>query len=373
MISSAAEYKWVTGITNGEVVIDGGILPARDAAYNPQGIMSPRCLRGEDVCFCAEAVHERNFVAESGTAQQPTQYDHTVNVRQWQEIIGGLQRHISNYDAQNGCYVQPDAVLSAKHSTTLADATHDNLIAFYYPEVIITSAMCDASDFDPGQALSGDSVRKVFFDLTQTRRVNFGNLPITDTADHTPNANAEVQSGREFHLDGTDDSSVQYPSARNFDGRTTIRMGYGHARYGSGTFSSHCQKFVTPATWRMKLKLPSAIMPYIDRSDITVVFCLTLYSYVVANRSSDEYKYVFDFYPVDNLSANSQGEITLDESIVYQLLTHADQTRTETGYDYPGLIDGGRKMVATIDDFIWACPVIVRLGNHTDFSQWLAT
>ena len=368
MVTNAADYQWVQGITNGEVVIDGGIMPARDTAYDPVGIMQPRCLRGEDVCFCAEAVHERNFVAEAGTAQQPMQYDHTVNGGAWQEIIGGLWRHISSYDAQSGCYVQPSAELSSKHSTTLADITHDNLIAYFYPEVIITSAMCDASDFDPGRALSGDSVRKVYHDLSQTRRMNFGNFPVTDTADHTPNANAEVQSSRELHLAGSDFSTVQYPPAQNFDNRTSIRMGYGGARYGSGSFSSYCQKFVTPATWQMKLKLPPAIVPYIDRSDITVVFCMTLYSYVVSNSFSDEYKSIFDFFPVSGLSANSQGEITLNKSIVDQLLDHADQTRTDTGYTYPGLMNGGNRVIVQIDDYIWACPVIVRLGERTDFS-----
>ena len=72
MINRAADYQFVTGITNGEVLIDGGIMPARDVAAQSQSdvplLMQPRCLRGEDMAFLAECAGERNTVMEQQLA-----------------------------------------------------------------------------------------------------------------------------------------------------------------------------------------------------------------------------------------------------------------------------------------------------------------
>lgn len=56
MISSAGEYQYVTGITNGELLIDGHVMPWREANYTSSSPATdkPECLRGEDICFLYE-------------------------------------------------------------------------------------------------------------------------------------------------------------------------------------------------------------------------------------------------------------------------------------------------------------------------------
>lgn len=62
MLSNAADYDFVTGITNEEVMINGQIMPWRDVNYLSSSMpptAAPRCLRGEDVCWLWEAVNAR--------------------------------------------------------------------------------------------------------------------------------------------------------------------------------------------------------------------------------------------------------------------------------------------------------------------------
>lgn len=56
MITSSGDYQYVTGITNGEVLIDGHVMPWREANYTSSSPATdkPECLRGEDICFLYE-------------------------------------------------------------------------------------------------------------------------------------------------------------------------------------------------------------------------------------------------------------------------------------------------------------------------------
>ena len=68
MIDRASDYDLITGITNGEVLINGQIMPWRDA-NGTGGTTSPNCLRGEDVCFAREAVARMEHVGTMGHTQ----------------------------------------------------------------------------------------------------------------------------------------------------------------------------------------------------------------------------------------------------------------------------------------------------------------
>ncbi len=109
MISSAAEYEFVTGIQHGEIVIDGDILPVRESYEEPEGIQQPRCLRGEDVAFLAEAASERNSVI-SGEAET-TAFDRRVSAAQLRTICTNLHRHLkSPGNSSDPCYFNKEYI-----------------------------------------------------------------------------------------------------------------------------------------------------------------------------------------------------------------------------------------------------------------------
>lgn len=106
MITSPSQYDFVTDLSG--VIIDGGIMPARDAAVNPQGIMQPKCLRGEDIAFLAECAGERNTVMAK-QLQGARAYDRRVSAQQVADIRSSLISYIHAPTDGNDCfYVMPD-------------------------------------------------------------------------------------------------------------------------------------------------------------------------------------------------------------------------------------------------------------------------
>lgn len=70
MISSAADYAYVTGISNGEVLINGHIMPWRDVNGELSDALptdKPECLRGEDICFLYEKKERMRSVASNSS------------------------------------------------------------------------------------------------------------------------------------------------------------------------------------------------------------------------------------------------------------------------------------------------------------------
>ena len=171
MISNAADYDYVTGITNGEVVIDGGIMPARDVASNPQGIMQPECLRGEDVAFLAECAGERNTVMEA-QSQQPHAYSRSITASQLGGISTNLARYIrSPQTGTDGLYIKPDYAFSVGHITpTLAEVQamldlQTSLLTAVYPTCGYVSPAASGAP----NPFVGDDVRAMFYDAENTR------------------------------------------------------------------------------------------------------------------------------------------------------------------------------------------------------------
>ena len=105
MINSASQYDFVTNLSS--IIIDGGIMPARDAAHNPTGIMQPKCLRGEDVAFLAECAGERNTVM-SKQLQGSMAFDRIVSKQQINNIRTSLIQYIQPPLSGEDCfYVMP--------------------------------------------------------------------------------------------------------------------------------------------------------------------------------------------------------------------------------------------------------------------------
>ena len=91
MINGTSQYDFVTNLSG--IVIDGGIMPARDAAHNPTGIMQPKCLRGEDIAFLAECAGERNTVM-AGQLQGATVFNNQVSLQQLANVQDSLTQYI---------------------------------------------------------------------------------------------------------------------------------------------------------------------------------------------------------------------------------------------------------------------------------------
>ena len=91
MINSASQYDFVTNLSG--IVIDGGIMPARDAAHNPTGIMQPKCLRGEDIAFLAECAGERNTVM-AGQLEGTKAFSREISLQQLADVQDSLTQYI---------------------------------------------------------------------------------------------------------------------------------------------------------------------------------------------------------------------------------------------------------------------------------------
>ena len=188
MISSAADYEFVTGITNGEVVIDGDILPVRDTYQDPEGIQQPRCLRGEDVAFLMEAANERNGVI-AGNAEV-TAFDRKVSGAQLATICTNLHRHLDGASSANTpCYFKSAYVFAEKWADPDLEEyayfpygddmyyVHKESLSPYslYPDGVLRDRSANPGDFLSQGVLRLDHLRNLFEDVSRQRRVYCGN------------------------------------------------------------------------------------------------------------------------------------------------------------------------------------------------------
>ena len=198
MITNAADYEFVTGITNGEVLIDGGIMPARDVAVETQSdvppLMQPRCLRGEDMAFLAECAGERNTVMEQQQAQ-PHAYTRSITAAQIDSIQSDLTRYIRPPNGGNdNLYVKPDYQFQARRIN--ADSQHGadpdltacNWFTEIYPDSIYKTPVSN----NPNPLVAND-VRAMFWDAQMTSRpVPTGNYWGATTWPYKPGADYNV-------------------------------------------------------------------------------------------------------------------------------------------------------------------------------------
>lgn len=170
MISNPTDYKMLT--PPGGVLIDGGIMPARDVA----GDGSWKVLRGEDPCFLLEAGRRIAVYA----FQEPSlvfglgEVTKTVDAQPMKSAIYGIREGVKsgrtwpNAPAlKNGFGYYPDIVQPG--TTGTADLWDGCLTP---ATVSATEAFVSApSDFSTGNPLRADNVRKIFHDLNTVKAV----------------------------------------------------------------------------------------------------------------------------------------------------------------------------------------------------------
>ena len=186
MISSAAEYEFVTGIQDGEIVIDGDILPVRDTYQDPEGIQQPRCLRGEDVAFLMEAANERNGVI-AGQAEV-TAFGRKVSGGQLATICTNLHRHVRSGSASQPCYFKKEfqfeeksiAVLDSLPEWEYYADREDIAPARLYGGGVMLDKSASPGDFGSKGALVLSNVRKLFTDVARQRRMYCGDQHLTE-------------------------------------------------------------------------------------------------------------------------------------------------------------------------------------------------
>lgn len=180
MIDNAADYEFVTGITNDEIIIDGDILPVRESYEEPEGIQKPRCLRGEDVAFLMEAANERNSVI-AGSAEV-TAFDREVSDAQLATICTNLHRHVRTGNANEPCYIKQGFQFADKwidvpeslDEFVYYEDKEDIAPARLYGECVMLDKSASPSDFQPNGSLYLTNLKKMFEDVARQRRIYCG-------------------------------------------------------------------------------------------------------------------------------------------------------------------------------------------------------
>lgn len=182
MISSAAEYEFVTGIQDGEIVIDGDILPVRETYEDPEGIKQPRCLRGEDIAFLAEAANERNGVISG--QQEVTVFDKRVSAAQLRTICTNLHRHLkSPGNSSDPCYFKKEYIFGEIEN----DVSFLPVFEYFseaeelsphrlYPGGILLEKSASPNNFQADGELHLEDLRKMFTDAKRQRRMYDGSF-----------------------------------------------------------------------------------------------------------------------------------------------------------------------------------------------------
>lgn len=167
MIKSRGEYKFVT--IPETIRIDGGIMPARDAA----GDGSWRQLRGEDPAFLLEGLAERR--AALGLSVSPAAMDRAMRASRLAGVADGLRALATRAAAPR--FVRPESVGEAPVHGADGDGFDD-----FYPDARISAAdlVSSAGDFAAGGPLRADPVRALFRDLQLLRSFLSGGVAAID-------------------------------------------------------------------------------------------------------------------------------------------------------------------------------------------------
>lgn len=377
MIDNAADYEFVTGITNGEVLINGGIMPARDVAVQTQSevplLMQPRCLRGEDMAFLAECAGERNTVMEQAQAQA---HSYTKNISASQ--IGGIQSALARYirppaDAFDNLYLLPDYAFAdrridaGQYVRPNWGLMSHNFFTLVYPDCGYTSSALSHSP-DP---FKSDDVRAMFWDAQMSRRP----VPTANTWDLTwplrppAGSNVSVTSTTQRYLQEANWSGAKPDGSRgeDFDNSATI---YGYGGVGYSYPSGYYVYYRKPTSFSMTVSIPQAIRDWVDDDVTAVVFVLQICQMTDGNGTQTFHDDLFGF-PFAK-SANQNGEVTITLADVQHILDTTSASLTERGYNEFGW--HGNTIMSNRYNYILGCPLVCKLTDHTDFSslnwQW---
>ena len=371
MITNAADYQFVQGITNGEVLIDGGIMPARDVAVQTQSevppLMLPRCLRGEDMAFLAECAGERNTVMEQ---QQAQAHAYTKSIAASQ--IGGIQAALARYirppaDAYGNIYIMPDYVFADKRIDAGQyvrpnwDLMSHNFFSLVYPDCGYTSSALAHSP-DP---FASDDVRAMYWDAQMTARpvptANAWDLawPLRPPA----GSNVSIASTTQRYLSEHDWSWAKTDTsiAADFDNSGTI---YGYGRVGYSYPSGYYVYYRKPTSFGMTVTIPQDIRDWVEDDVTAVAYVLQICQMTDRNGAQTFHDDLYGF-PFQK-TVNQNGEVMITLADVQHILDTTSANLTERGYMEFGW--HGNTIMSNRYNYILGCPLVCKLTDHTDFS-----
>ena len=359
MITNAAQYEFVTGITNGEIVIDGDILPVRETYGEPEGIKRPRCLRGEDVAFLMEAANERNGVI-AGQAEV-TAFSRKVSGSQLATICTNLHRHVRSGNASQPCYFKKEFQFEEK-SIAVSDSRpgwrfyadrEDIAPARLYGGGVMLDKSASPGDFGSEGALVLSNVRKLFTDVARQRRMYCGDQHLSEQEWWSLGGITSTFDRTVHHYDHSGSDTPVFPPYDN-----TGVLFYNAHYAGQGDYETH-----TLSSFEMDLQIPEFSANRL--SQVTALAVCFAYSWWHVNDSDilDKKLAVIPF-----TATQTSGKWTLTksdaDSIVDKMAARTSRpirgrsvwnsVRNYLEYAYVGLLG--------------ATP-IVTLGDHTDFEE----
>ena len=173
MIDNPSGYQFVNGITGGEVIINGHIMPWRDYNYVEGDLPptdKPECLRGEDPCFLYEAI-ARLYYLQQGYTESIWTYSPRI-IRNFMYLRAGFMRSFYDetwYGDEMFC-VRDDFPATLTYTPTDQSSVTKADFSDAFPDYRSTTAIraSDPTDFQGygiNTPLRGDNIRKLFYDL----------------------------------------------------------------------------------------------------------------------------------------------------------------------------------------------------------------
>lgn len=361
MIDNAADYEFVRGITNKEIVIDGDILPVRESYDNPLGIKKPHCLRGEDVAFLMEAANERNSVI-AGEAEI-TYFKNEVSASQLATICTNLHRHIRIGTASQPCYIKKDFVFSDKWIEVSEDLNEyeyyenkeDLAPAKLYQESILLDKSASPNDFLSNGSWSLENISKMFDDVARQRRMYCGDQNLWATKETDLPDCISSQFDRNMNYYGLA-RYPQEPIYNTYDDSNVLFYNIGFR--WEGAYETHTLN-------SFEMELPISVFSSSRLSQVTVLAVCYARSWW-RNGTIDETEKHLGIIPLDAEMSNDKWTIQKNEIDKVVDKVAAKMSRPIRGssvwvtfqncleYAYVGLLG--------------AIP-IVTLGDHTNFDE----
>lgn len=195
MITTPEEYKWMSGdfdTSEPYPLIDGEIMPLRTGT-NPEDIDRKKILRGEDVCFLAEAAKERSYCFNNSivrdwdgsgysmvtinVSEVPFPFSKSVSASQMQTLVGLYTDLFSRSSQAYPMGSRPQIFcidktkLQAKTIAYNANV-YDELNTIWNNAAITSDIQTStSSDFTTDGALEQAAVSKIFDDLSKLNTI----------------------------------------------------------------------------------------------------------------------------------------------------------------------------------------------------------
>ena len=197
MITRASEYNWISGdfnVSEGYPLINGGIMPLRTGTSATTGVENSKILRGEDVCFLAEAAKERNYCFNGSVlheryapqtvsiSEEAFPFDKKLSSLQMQSVVGLYSDLFSrrHSDSLTTFFIKKSALHDIRESELDFSSRFSTMIGA--AQVSPGDQTAAASDFNSGSPLLQTPVRNIFNDLGVLDNPALSSVPLLNAS-----------------------------------------------------------------------------------------------------------------------------------------------------------------------------------------------